>query len=359
MLTTRTYNFSAGPAMLPESVLKTAQRELLNWDGLGCSVMEISHRSPQFRTLLDKAENSLRSLLNIPNDYHVLFLSGATRTQFAMLPMNLLTSTERGAYLISGVWSEMAFKEASQTNQAYCVSNSESSNFLTLPEYDLDDFLSNTAYLYYIPNETIQGIRFPTVPTADVPLIADMTSCLLTEPIRVSDYGVIFAGTQKNIGPAGLTIVIIRNSLLENMPENSGIPTMLDYRTHVKHRSLYATPPSFNCYMTALMLEWMQSQGGVETLFQQNCEKAAKLYQAIDDSPHYHCPVTKEARSIVNVCFTLAQSGREDAFFKQAEQRGLYGLRGHRLTGGIRASLYNAMSMAGVEALVDFMSAFR
>lgn len=355
---TRVYNFSAGPAMLPESVLREAQEELLNWKGLGLSVMEISHRSDLFQAMMDEAEASLRFLLNIPEHYHVLFLGGAARTHFAMIPMNLLGPTDKAAYLVSGLWSSLAFDEACKLKRAYRVGSATSVHSTTLPDYDSSELHSNTAYLYYTPNETINGLRFSYVPTSmGLPLIADMTSCLLSEPINVTDYGLIFAGAQKNIGPAGLSIAIIRSDLLDNAPEPV-IPTMLDYRIQAANGSLYATPPMFNCYMTNQMFNWMKSEGGVSAFYQRNCEKAAKLYRYIDESSFYHCPIAPDARSIVNVCFSLADPAREAAFIQLSEQRGLYGLKGHRSIGGLRASIYNAMPLSGVDALIDFMQDF-
>lgn len=344
--------------MLPEPVLREAQAELLSWKGLGLSVMEISHRSDLFQTLMDEAEASLRSLLNIPNQYHVLFLGGAARTHFAMIPMNFLAPDARAAYLVSGLWSSLAFDEACRLKQAYRVGSAVSMHGTTLPVYHPEELHPDTAYLYYTPNETINGLRFPNVPqSGQVPLIADMTSCLLSEPINVSDYGLIFAGAQKNIGPSGLTIVIIRDDLLARAPE-AMLPTMLDYRVQVTSKSLYATPPTFNCYMAHHMFNWVKDQGGVDALYQLNCQKAAKLYQWIDASPFYDCPIAPSARSIVNVCFRLVDSAREEAFLRLSEQRGLYGLRGHRSIGGLRASIYNAMPIAGVDALIAFMEEF-
>jgi len=358
MQKTRAYNFSAGPATLPESILLEARAELLNWHGLGLSVMEISHRSAPFQAVMEDAEASLRSLLAIPDHYHVLFLGGAARTQFAMIPMNLLSPASQAAYLISGCWSSMAYKEACRLKKAYCVGSSEASDFTTLPDYHADALHPDTSYLYYTPNETINGVRFPYVPACgSVPLIADMTSCLLSEPINVTDYGLIFAGAQKNIAPAGLTVVIVRADLLENAADPV-ISTMLDYRTHTASHSSYATPPTFNCYMAGKMFHWIKTQGGVDALYQKNCAKAAKLYQFIDQSSFYHCSVATDARSIVNVCFTLSQPDRTDEFIRQALRRGLYGLKGHALVGGLRASLYNAMPMAGVDALISFMDEF-
>lgn len=358
-MTTRPYNFSAGPAVLPGPVLLQAQAELLNWNKLGISVMEIGHRTPAFHALMDDAEANLRELMLIPNNYHVLFLGGAARTQFAMIPLNFINVDKQASYLISGVWSSMAYAEAVKLKNAYCVGSSESSHFTMTPDYTPSSLISDTAYLYYTPNETVNGIRFSTVPKSDsIPLIADMTSCLLSEPINVSDYGLIFAGAQKNIAPAGLTLVIVRDDLLESIPDLA-IPTMLDYRIHAKNASLYATPPTFNCYMAGLMFHWIKEQGGVDVLYQHNLQKSAKLYQFIDESGIYRAPVTADARSIVNVCFDLNKPELEDEFCRQAEANGLYGLKGHRMVGGCRASLYNAMPLSGVDALIDFMHKFQ
>lgn len=349
-MTTRPYNFSAGPAMLPEAVLLEAQAEFLDWQGRGVSVMEVGHRSVPFQAVMHEAEASLRELLAIPDHYHVLFLGGSARTQFAMIPMNLLAPSARAAYWISGVWSSMAYTEACRLKEAYCVD--------TTMDVDAPVLHPDTAYLYYTPNETVNGIRFPFVPhSGAVPLVADMTSCLLSEPICISDYGLIFAGAQKNIAPAGLTVVIVRSDLLDVTPSPT-IPLMMDYRIHVKHASCYATPPTFNCYMAGKMFAWIKTQGGVEALYQRNCQKAARLYQFIDESPFYQCPIDVKARSIMNVCFHLTDSTREDDFVQQAEQQGLYGLRGHKMVGGLRASLYNAMPLSGVDTLIAFMEAF-
>ncbi len=382
---TRTYNFGAGPAMLPESVLKEAQEELLNWQDTGMSILEIGHRTPEFMSLLNHAEQTLRYLLAIPQDYQVLFLGGAARTQFATIPMNLLNSVEQAGYLVTGIWSHMAFLEAKRLKKAYCVASDEKNGFTGIPDPATWVLNDNTSYLYYTPNETINGIRFPFIPCLTssahglavkeeglatsmdlvvktnrdkrIPLIADMTSCLLSEPIDIRDYGLIFAGAQKNIANAGLTIVIVRNDLLAKIPDPA-VPTMLDYKIQAEHHSLYATPPVFNCYLAAKMFDWVKAQGGINTLFQLNCEKAAKLYQYLDASDFYFTKISKEARSLMNICFSLKSPSLEELFVKEAQLRGLSALKGHRMVGGIRASLYNAMPIAGVDALIDFMSEF-
>lgn len=357
-MTTRIYNFGAGPAMLPESVLLAAQEELLDWQRLGLSILEIGHRTPEFTDLLIHAERALRELLFIPTHYKVLFLGGAARTQFAMIPMNLLAPDEQAAYLVSGIWSQMAFDEAARLKQVTCLANQVTTQYTTVPEPRDCRINSNYSYLYYTPNETVNGVRFPYVPKSQgVPLIADMTSCLLSEPIDVRDYGLIFAGAQKNIANAGLTLVIIREDLLEKIP-NPAIATMLHYKTHADHQSLYATPPVFNCYLAAKMFDWIKEQGGVETLFRLNCEKAAKLYQYLDSTDFYVTPVDSQARSLMNICFKLHDSALEERFIVAAEQRGLAALKGHRMVGGLRASIYNAMPMSGIDALIDFMTDF-
>ncbi|QLZ69257.1 3-phosphoserine/phosphohydroxythreonine transaminase [Legionella sp. PC1000] len=357
-MTTRVYNFGAGPSMLPEAVLKEAQEEFLDWQNLGVSILEVGHRSPEFSALLNHAEQSLRDLLFIPQNYHVLFLGGAARTQFAMIPMNLLNPEEQAGYLVTGVWSHMAFSEAEHLKRAYCIASDEENGYKTIPEPKNWKIKENTSYIYYTPNETVNGVRFPYVPNSKgITLIADMTSALLSEPVDIKNFGLIFAGAQKNIANAGLTIVIIRDDLLERMPIPP-VPTMLSYKIQAEHHSLYATSPVFNCYLADKIFDWMKAQGGVEEIYRLNCEKAAKLYQYLDNTDFYTTHVNPEVRSIVNVCFSLKNDKLENEFLRLAQLRGLYALKGHRLVGGIRASLYNAMPMAGVDALIEFMSEF-
>ncbi len=355
---TRPYNFGAGPATLPESILREAQAEFLNWQDSGMSVMEIGHRTGLYLELMGQLEEDLRNLLAIPSHYHVLFLGGAARTQFAMVPMNLLSPNSQGGYLVSGIWSSLAFEEACKLKQAYCLASAKENNYTRAPEFANLQMRENTAYVYYTPNETINGVRFNGTPYSfELPLVADMTSCLLSEPINVSEFGLIFAGAQKNISAAGLTVVIIRSDLLQTRPAEP-IPTMLDYRVHVEHKSLYATPPTFNCYLAQKMFQWVKAQGGVNTLYEINCQKAAALYQYIDESSFYQCAVDESSRSIVNVCFSLARKELESEFLLRAKDRGLYSLQGHRAVGGLRASLYNAMPMDGVRSLLAFMQDF-
>ena len=357
MMKTRIYNFGAGPAMLPEPILKEAQEELLNWQDMGVSILELGHRTPEFTGLLKHAEHSLRALLTIPKNYHVLFLGGAARMQFAMIPMNFLSPHEQAGFLITGIWSQMACQEAQCLKKAYSLVNEDKGGFKSRPEQGNWIVRDNTKYIYYTPNETVNGVRFPYVPKTDLPLIADMTSCLLSEPIDIKQYGLIFAGAQKNIANAGLTIVIVREDLLEKLPDPP-VPTMLDYKIQAEHHSLYATSPVFNCYLADKMFDWIKAQGGVDALFHQNCLKAAKLYQYLDSTDFYLTSVAKDARSLLNVCFSLKNTALENKFIMLAEKQGLYALKGHRYVGGLRASLYNAMPMAGVDALIHFMTQF-
>jgi len=341
------YYFGAGPAVLPDTILEEAQAALLDWNNSGVSILEVGHRSDAFIALLKLAEADLRELLNIPQNYHVLFLGGAARTQFSMIPMNFLSSNQaQAAYIISGVWSSLAYEEAKRFGSVYSMEAGEACK-------------PDTAYVYYTPNETIDGVRFEDIPdTGDIPLVADMTSCLLSEMIDVNRFGLIFAGAQKNIGPAGLTLVIVRDDLLAIKPTHV-VPTMLDYRVHATHCSLYATPPVFQCYMAAKMFQWVKAQGGVDALHQINIKKSAKLYAYLDASSYYHSMVLDvRLRSLMNVCFALQNKKHEADFLEKAETCGLRGLKGHRVKGGIRASLYNAMPMDGVNALIKFMDEF-
>ncbi|MDX1838244.1 3-phosphoserine/phosphohydroxythreonine transaminase [Legionella taurinensis] len=355
---TRGYNFGAGPAMLPEPLLVEAQNEFLDWQGTGMSVMEAGHRTQEFDTLMKRAESNLRQLIGIPDNYHVLFMGGAARTQFAVIPMNFLGKKQFGGYLVTGIWSEFAFDEAKKLKAAYCVTSGKSEGFTTIPSADQWEIKKDSTYIYYTPNETVNGIRLPDPPkTHGIPLIADMTSCLLSEPIHVADYDLIFAGAQKNIANSGLTLVILSDRLLESI-NDPALPTMLDYRTYSESHSLYATPPTFNCYMADKMFQWILDEGGVEVLYQRNLEKAKRLYSYIDSSDFYQCKIDPPYRSIVNVCFSLAHSALEELFLTQAKTRGLLALKGHRFVGGLRASMYNSMPMAGVDALIQFMSDF-
>ncbi len=355
---TRGYNFGAGPATLPEQILLEAQEELLNWHEKGMSIVEIGHRTPDFVELLDETQVLLREILHIPKNYHVLFLGGAARAQFAMLPINLLAHNQQAGYLVSGIWSALALDECKKIRRAYCVASSEINEFIDVPTPLEWKIAENTRYIYYTTNETINGVRFAKVPNfGNIPLVADMTSSILSEPFDINDFGIIFAGSQKNIAPAGLTVVIIREDLLEGDVGHT-IPTMFDYKTHIKHDSLYATPPTFNCYMANKMFKWIKAQGGVDALYEVNLAKANKLYNFIDNSDFYYCKVVKSARSLMNVCFNIERDALAQDFLTQAANNGLLALKGHRAVGGLRASLYNAMPVSGVDALIDFMQDF-
>lgn len=342
----RRYYFGAGPAALPEAILNQARADIRQFDETGLSILELGHRTDSFMQLLQTAQSDLRRLLKIPTNYQILFLGGAARTQFAMVPLNLMTrELSRAAYLRTGLWSELALEEGKRFSDAYDLADNQ--------------LQADTAYVYYTPNETVNGVRIANVPVVgeDVPLVADMTSSLLSEPIDVTQFGVIFAGAQKNIAPAGLTIVVIREDLLRRVPVHT-IPTMLDYRVHAKHQSVYATPPVFQCAVAAHMFKWVDAAGGVDALYAVNQKKAAKLYGYIDASRHYVCDIAPAQRSMMNVCFAMQDHSKEAAFLAAADAAGLLGLKGHRVQGGLRASLYNAMPMAGVDALISFMDDF-
>lgn len=355
--TERGYNFGAGPAMLPEPVLKKAQAALFNWQDSGMSILEVGHRTPIFMQLMENLEQLFRQTLEIPSNYKVLFVSAPARLQFSMVPMNLLQSGHAGAYLISGTWSKEAYLEASRLNNAYILNSSEQNGFTTLPSMEKKAIRKNTAYLYYTPNETIHGVQFQNRPEHfEVPWIADMTSCLLTEPINIQDYGLIFAGAQKNIGPAALTIVIVREDLIGLVDKT--LPTLLNYNTYVTHHSMYATPAMFQCYMAYEMLLWIKTQGGLTALAAINREKAKRLYECIDASPLFDCPVDPSVRSHVNVRFALKNPDYQPDFLAKAKANHLYALQGHKSIGGLRASLYNAMPLSGVDALISLIQTY-
>ena len=357
----RHYNFSPGPATLPEAVLKQAQEELLDFHGLGASIMEISHRGPDFMALAEQAETDLRDLMGIPDNYRVLFLSGGASTQFASAPLNL-AAQGRPNIIDSGIWSTKAIQEAERLTGVHIAASTKDSNYARAPLQEELVLSDDAAYLHYTDNETIGGVQFDYIPQAivngkDVPITCDMSSSIMGRPMDVSKFGMIFAGAQKNIGPAGITLVIVRDDLLERQPK-SGIPTMLDYRTMVKTGSMYNTPPTFAWYLCGLVFQWMKSQGGIPAIAEINKRKAAKLYAAIDNSDFYSNPVELRHRSITNVPFILADDALNALFLSESKAAGLLSLKGHRSVGGMRASLYNAMPEAGVDALVDFMKAF-
>ncbi len=353
----RIYNFSAGPAMLPQDVMSKAASELTEWRGSGMSIMEMSHRSKEFVSVAEKAEADLRELLNIPDTYKVLFLQGGASSQFAMVPLNLLRGNNKADYINTGTWSKKAIAEAKRFCDVNVAATSEVSNFTTITPRTDWTLNSDAAYVHYTPNETIQGVEFHTIPdTGNVPLVADMSSTILSRPIDVSKYGCIYAGSQKNIGPAGLTIIIVREDLLGD--ELKGTPTMFSYETHAKAGSMYNTPPTYSWYIAGLVFEWIKNKGGLDAMAGINRRKSDKLYAAIDNSDFYSNPVELESRSWMNVPFILANADLDGKFLEEAKGAGLVTLKGHRSVGGMRASIYNAMPEEGVDALIEFMAEF-
>jgi phosphoserine aminotransferase len=352
------YNFSAGPAVLPHEVLKQAQDELLDWHGSGMSVMEMSHRGKEFMGIAAAAEKDLRELMNIPANYKVLFLQGGAHLQFSMIPLNLLRGKTSADYVNTGEWSKKAISEARKFCTVNIAADTSDKKFTCVPAFNTWKCDPNAAYLHYTSNETIGGVEFSWVPeTGNVPLVADMSSHILSRPIDVSKYGLIYAGSQKNIGPAGMCIVIVRDDLIGQIPANT--PTMLDYKIHADNDSMYNTPPTFAIYMSGLVFQWLKRNGGVAAMEKTNIAKAKLLYDAIETSNgFYNCPVAKADRSRMNVPFTLKNEALDADFLKQADARGLLQLKGHRSVGGMRASIYNAMPLAGVQALVSFMTEF-
>jgi phosphoserine aminotransferase len=355
--TTRIFNFSAGPAILPVEVLEQAQRDLLALPGVGMSILEISHRSKPFEEILAGCEADLRKAANIPDGYHVLFLQGGASLQFSMVPMNLLPSGGSADYVVTGAWSQKAVKEAKRVGGVKIAASTESENFARVPrqaELKLDPA---AAYVHYTTNNTIFGTEFDYVPeTAGVPLVTDASSDILSAPIDVSKFALIYAGAQKNLAPAGVTLAIVRDDMLKRTP--STIPTMLQYGVHVENKSMYNTPPVFAIYVMRLVLAWLLKRGGLEAIARKNAQKAAKLYAEIDRTEFYHGHAHKDSRSRMNVTFKLATEELDKKFAKEATAAGLDGLKGHRSVGGMRASIYNAFPEEGVDALVQFMREF-
>jgi len=355
----RVFNFNAGPAVLPLPVLEKAREELLNYGGCGMSVMEMSHRSKEFEEILSRTEASLRRILRIPDDYAVLFLQGGASLQFSMIPMNLYLKGQPVEIIHSGSWTEKAIAEHKKLCEYHIVASSESEKFLRLPSWQGVAFNPNASYVYMCSNNTIFGTQFREFPdTGNVPLVADMSSDILSRAIDVSRFGLIFAGAQKNLGPSGVTLVIIRKDLVERAAKE--LPTMLQYRIHVKNNSLYNTPPTFGIYVCGLVLDWIEAEGGLPAIEKRNDEKARILYEAIDASGLFYGPVEKNSRSRMNVVFRVKGDNEdlEKKFVSEAAAAGLAGLKGHRSVGGLRASIYNAHPVEGVRALVDFMKEF-
>ncbi len=355
----KVYNFGAGPAMVPEEVLLTAQAEILDWHGSGMSIMEQGHRGAEFQEVAKQSEQDLRDLMAIPDHYHVFFLPGGATAQFAMVPLNLFGKAAKADYANTGIWSKKAIDEASRYGQVNIAAELTQKGGLSyIPQEEEWRLSKDAAYVHYTPNETISGVEFNWVPkTGDVPLVADMSSMILSRPIDVNQYGIIYAGAQKNIGQAGITIVIIRNDLIRDPLPHT--PTLYTYKIHAENHSFYNTPPTYSWYMAGLVLAWLKKQGGVQAIYAINQRKAKKLYDFIDaHTDFYRSPVHPSCRSMMNVAFNMVDESLTERFLKEATKAGLTNLKGHRLGGGLRASIYNAMPEAGVDALIDFMRAF-
>ena len=354
---TKIYNFSAGPAVLPEEVLRQAQTEMLDWHGSGMSVMEMSHRGPEYMAIHAQAEQDLRELLTIPENYKVLFLQGGATTQFAAIPMNLLRGRVTADYVNTGEWSKKAIKEAKIFCKVNVAASSEDKNFSYVPAQSIWQLNKDAAYVHICSNETIGGVEFNWIPeTGAVPLVVDMSSHILSRPVDVSKYGLIYAGAQKNIGPAGLTIVIVRDDLIGQT--TPGTPMMFDYKVQAENESMLNTPPTYAVYVAGLTFQWLKRGGGLAAMEQKNIAKAKLIYDLIDGGDFYRSPVALPDRSRMNIPFTLRDADLDDAFLKQAKQLGLIQLKGHRSVGGMRASIYNAMPLAGVQTLTGFMRDF-
>ena len=351
------YNFAPGPAMLPRPVMKKAQEEFLDWNGTGMSVMEVSHRSKEFIALAEESEGDLRDVLGIPSNYKVLFMQGGATSQFAMVPMNLLQGGKSADYIHTGSWSVKAYKEAQRHGKVRVAATSKEQNYMTIPERSTWQLDKDAAYVYYCSNETIGGVEFQSIPDVGaVPLVADMTSHALSRPIDVSKFGIIIAGSQKNIGPAGLVLVIIREDLIGT--ESAHLPSLLDYAHMAANESMSNTPPTFSWYIAALVFKWIKAEGGLKAMEQNAIKRSGKLYAAIDASGFYQNPVDKRYRSRMNVTFTLKDANLDGKFLQEAKAAGLEALKGHRSVGGMRASIYNAMPEAGVDALIALMRDF-
>mgnify|MGYP000566776434 FL=1 len=353
----RVYNFSAGPAVLPEEVLKEAADEMLDYKGSGMSVMEMSHRSKVYDDIIKEAEKDIRDLMNIPDNYKVLFLQGGASQQFAMIPMNLMKN-KKAAYIITGQWAKKAYKEAQIYGDAVAVASSEDKTFSYIPDCSDLDIPEDADYVYICENNTIYGTKYKKLPnTKGHTLVADVSSCFLSEPVDVTKYGIIYGGVQKNIGPAGVVIVIIREDLITEdvLP---GTPTMLKYKTHADADSLYNTPPAYGIYICGKVFKWLKKMGGLSVMKERNEEKAKILYDFLDQSKMFHGTVVKEDRSLMNVPFVTGDKNLDAKFVKEAADAGFVNLKGHRTVGGMRASIYNAMPKEGVEKLVEFMKKF-
>ncbi len=354
----RVYNFSAGPSMLPEPVLRRAAEEMLDYQGSGQSVMEMSHRSKVYEGIITEAESLLRELMQIPSNYKVLFLQGGASSQFAMVPLNLMTGSGKADYVLTGQWATKAFKEASRYGEAKAVASSKDKTFSYIPELDPDTFTKDADYFHICMNNTIYGTVYHELPqTGNVPLVADISSCVLSRPIDVSRFGLLYAGAQKNMAPAGLTVVIVRDDLIGHAQEIT--PTMFNYQIHADNGSMFNTPPCYTIYIAMLVLRWLKEEiGGLENMYQINLKKANMLYDFLDSSSLFHGTVVPKDRSLMNAPFVTGNEEMDAKFVKEATVAGFVNLKGHRTVGGMRASMYNAMPVEGVEKLVEFMKAF-
>ena len=352
----RVYNFSPGPSMLPLPVLERAAREMCDYNGTGMSVMEMSHRGKPFMQIMENTKNLLRELMNIPDDYEVLFVQGGASMQFAMIPLNLMT-TGAATYIDSGNFAHNALVEAQRYGRVDVLASSKADTYAYIPDYDVADIAKDSSYLYITTNNTIFGTRYTELPKVkDIPLVADMSSNILSQPYDVTDFGLIYAGVQKNMGPAGMAVVIVRKDLIGKAGAN--VPKMLNFQTYADNDSMFNTPPAYTIYMTGLVLEWLKEQGGVEGIYKQNVEKAQILYDYLDQSEKFRPLAKKEHRSLMNVTFVSPDAETDARFVAEAAKAGLQTLKGHRIAGGMRASIYNAMPKEGVEALVNFMADF-
>ena len=353
----RAYNFSAGPSMLPLPVIEDVAANLVNYKGCGESVMEMSHRSAEFKAILADAEQNLRDIMNIPDNYKVMFIQGGGTLQFAMVPLNLLRKSGKADYVITGTWAKKAAKEAEKFGDIKIVASSEDSTFSYIPKVNREDFRPDADYVHITLNNTIYGTHYPYIPdTGDIPLVADMSSCILSEEIDVTKFGLIYAGVQKNVAPSGIAVAIMREDLIGFAKEN--VPTYLDYKIHADNGSTYNTPNCFSIYVAGEVFKYIKDMGGVPAMHKLDVEKADKLYDYIDASSLYNCPVNKEDRSLMNVVFVTGNPDLDKKFVAEAKAANLHNLGGHRSIGGMRASIYNAMPMEGVDALIDFMKKF-
>jgi phosphoserine aminotransferase len=354
---TRIHNFAAGPAVMPVSVLEQIQRDLIALPGVGMSILEISHRSKTFESILEKAEADIRALANIPANYKVLFLQGGASTQFSMVPMNILTAGATADYIDTGSWADKAIKEAKRVGNVNVTGSTKADNYSRIPKPSEIQLTSGAAYVHITSNNTIEGTEWKELPdVGGAPLVNDTSSDMFSRPIDVSKHALIYAGAQKNMGPSGVTIVIIRDDVLQRSPKS--LPTMLNYQVHAENKSLYNTPPAFSIYAVGLVMQWLRDQGGLAAIQKVNERKASKLYAEIDRTGFYRGTAAKDSRSLMNVTFRLSSEDLENKFIKEATASGLDGLKGHRAVGGVRASIYNAFPEAGVDALVSFMQDF-